>query len=665
MIRLRAGNLWIVAGVALGLAGVRPAHAAGPPPLEPRALRLRVTDGYLKLRLEEDRLRRTVEGAEAQRTEYTLIEPVVSFTANGSVYHPNLVAFRVTPEIGYGWYDKLDTERDPETGQQSDELQNYLAQVDILNEKPYAVHLSASRQELVRDDDFFTREKVDYTLYEAQGGYSEGPVPFSVVGRHREETRSTTETYSEDKEDTLGAGATYERSANGSTELRYDLEDFEYRERGFDLNSGLRQVAAISDRARFGKGDRSRLNSFLSYEDLDRDVNDTTFLLYREDLYVLHADRLQSHYHYTFSDRGTDGAHNREHDARASLDHQLYESLYSTVEVLGEQWTDSGRGNGQETLRYGGGFRERYTKKLPEDGRISVHGGRRLIWEDRSGSGGRQEIFDERHALSDGEVTLLNQPDVDPGSVVVTASSGTTIYREGLDYLVLPRGGQTQIERVIGGRIPNGSLVLVDYTAAGLTSDEFTSVEDAYGARLDLWNRLLGVYARRQQVRHDGVESSVVEEIDTVVAGVDTTGPWFRAGAEYEKDDSTFSPYTAYRFYQGADFHPTLRLSLALNFRQQRARFEDGGEDEETYSFIGNGRYRASARLTLSIEGGAHYERGIGQSDRDRTLYTGRLAADYWIGRVTARLVYEYEEEVYSTEQAEEQLLSLRIVRRL
>jgi hypothetical protein len=408
-----------------------------------------------------------------------------------------------------------------------------------------------------------------------------------------------------------------------------------------------------------------RLNSYLSYEDLDRDVNDTTHLLYREDLTVAHAERLRSQYHYNYSDRSTDGVHSRNHDGRAALEHQLYESLFSTLEATGEYLEDEGRAGGQDTTRYGIGFRERYVKKVPANGRLALHAGRRLTWEDRAGSGSRQAIFDERHILSDGVVTLLNQPDVDPGSIMVTGPSGVTIYREGIDYLILPRGRQTQIERIVGGRIPNGSVVLVDYIASGQSSDTFTSVEDSYGFRLDLFERLLGLYARRHTVTHAGVESSVVEDYDTVVVGVDSTGPWYRLGAEYEDDASTFTPFSAWRFYQGADFSPIDRLSLGVNLRQQRATFEDGGEDEETYSFIGNARYRLAASLSLNVEGGAHYERGIGQADRDRTLYTGRVTADYWIGRVTARLTYEYEEEEYSTENSDEQLLSLRVVRRL
>ena len=60
---------------------------------------------------------------------------------------------------------------------------------------------------------------------------------------------------------------------------------------------------------------------------------------------------------------------------------------------------------------------------------------------------------------------------------IVTDGSGVVIYTLGSDYNLIPRGDRVEIDRVLGGRIPNGGPVpLAHITADDLSDDQLAAI---------------------------------------------------------------------------------------------------------------------------------------------------------------------------------------------
>lgn len=641
-----------------------PARAARPPPLiQPQPLRLRISDLALQLWIEEMREKTRFAGSdETSRREVFGLSPTASLSMDGSVYHPNLLRFSLRPEIGYAWYDKRDDALDPSSGSETTEILNYSATATLLAAKPYALNLLAEHQRTVRHDDFFTRQEVDGTFYSARSGYVAGPVPLTLAAGRRENRIEDFRVY-ETREKTFSAGAHNNRGQFNTTVFDYTFEEFSYIEEEF-TDSGTRHTASLSDREVFDAAQKYTLNSDLRYDETSRNDTGSESLTLREDFRVHHTPHLDSEYDYQFSDNRSGESEGRSHELTAALHHQLYESLTSSADVDGAFADDSGPDSSSTRTRYGAGFGERYTKKLPSASRLTLDAGARYSEQNTDASGSSLAVVDEVHVLTDGTVTFLNLPDVDPSSIVVTDSRGIRLFREGLDYLVFTRGRSTQIERIPGGQIPNGSSVRVSYHAGQAPSDTIATTQHNYGFRVDLWNRLLGIYARRYEVDSSGDFDQSVQNVEDLVAGLDSTYRKFRAGIEYEDYRSNLSSYTAWRAFQSLILQPSRQSTVSLDARQQRSHFENDGDDQDLAAFIARYDTRPFKALALRAEAGAQFESGIGPDDRDRRLYTARTSLDYWIGRVTMRLAYEYQNSEYVSDKTERHLASLRMQRK-
>src|SRR5882762_1774402 len=80
----------------------------------------------------------------------------------------------------------------------------------------------------------------------------------------------------------------------------------------------------------------------------------------------------------------------------------------------------------------------------------------------------RVSVTGEQHIISDTNPPTLNQPNVFTNTIVVTDIPGSTTYTQGVDYAVtnLP-SGLTQLSRVPGSAIPDGSTISVGYDFLG------------------------------------------------------------------------------------------------------------------------------------------------------------------------------------------------------
>jgi hypothetical protein len=631
-----------------------------PAPEAPQIFKLHVGETYLQTDVDVDREVQTAgDGASSVMRQRVMVQPVVGLGLDGSVYHPNFVHCSFAPELGLDWQD---VRAEPGgSASESHFLQRYHGTVDILRFKPYATSLFADKDVTYRDYDFFSRVRVDSERYGVRSGFTDGPVPFTASVQHYAEVTSDLLRPTALREDTVTLNAHQSRrGSRADTALSYYLNDYFRMDDGYSEQHGLQQNLGLTDSESFGTDDWIRWLSSLNVNTIRNTSVPTTKVLLQEKLNLQHSAKLRSFYEYTYDYAATGDSESRTHQGRVGASHQLYENLTSTLDVHGTLVRSTAPESFSDTARFGVAIDEQYARSLGTWGRLTLGYAGGIDREERSTGGGVLQITDEVHVLANGVVTFLNQPQVDASSIDVTDPSGTIAYQLGRDYLVLPRGDLTQIQRVDGGHIPDPGTVLVDYRATLEPSDAFTAFANAVNVRLDLWEGILGIYFRWNLVDYDDGETLLLRTLNEKTFGVDSTWKWFRAGAEYGIVDSNLSPYTRMRLFESAHFAPSPSTDASLDLDQSWMHYPDNDLREQMYGAIARFRDQLTPHLAWSVEGGVRLDRG---TTFDRTISAVRTGLDWSVGRLTVRIGYEYSRQYHLTDGQERHHLFVRLRR--
>lgn len=222
------------------------------------------------------------------------------------------------------------------------------------------------------------------------------------------------------------------------------------------------------------------------------------------------------------------------------LRHELFKSLVSTGSARFEQNT---LGSGDiEVAGVGGGFD--YRKKTPV-GRLGLRYALNYYVQDQEDLQGTSGIFDESHVYTLGVPIILGNFAVDPTSVVITDSTGLTLYAEGLDYFLIPDGNLLRIEIPIGSQVLPGDTILVSYSFQPSPAHAFENTSHTmgldfnYGESADL---RLGYMVNDQELTSGfdpgNLTDTVTTTADFQVHPLETT-----LGVHYRRHESRFTPY--------------------------------------------------------------------------------------------------------------------------
>ena len=273
------------------------------------------------------------------------------------------------------------------------------------------------------------------------------------------------------------------------------------------------------------------LNRFLVNENIRSDLPSGFNISGRYQYYKITQDLIES----------------RQHDAEARIEHQLFESLRSHLSynyvTVSQTFYDEKISRGEI------GFD--YIKKIPT-GTLRLNYNYSLSHQNRANTGGAFNILDESKLLSDGTVILLNNPFVERNSVVVKNSSGTIIYQENFDYVLIQRGNYLEIQRVPGGQITDGEIVLVSYKAEQQPALSFNTGINRYGASITLLNNFIELYFNGTDQNYSNVSTVNPDYLKTLnqkLYGIKISYDYLDVGAEYEDYKSNITPYTSSRLF--------------------------------------------------------------------------------------------------------------------
>jgi len=637
---------------------------------EPYWMKWRLTDAYLKLDMEGER--ETVSSAKTgsqTSNQRIYLAPAIGLGAIGSIYHPDFLALTLKAEPGYVWQ-----QIGPPGGPSSHEtswLQNYNASGTFLQTKPYSTTLFGSGTHDIHQYDFFNSAVVDVQSWGGSSGYRTGPVPMTVSFLQSHEDLRGLFSGSVLDQTTLNYHARNERAHENATDLTYLYSHYDQSTDGFGDQSDSHYVT-LTDAEHLKK---STLNSTLWFNQLDSQSDSSTSVNAMLDLGVEHTKNLRSFYDYSFNHFTDAGSEANQHFLRVGLQHQLYESLTTGLDVHGNELQSDSSGSSLDAQSVGTQGTVNYVKRLGSWGHLSIGNVASYDWTQQSSSGSAVVVPGESHSTTLlSPQFFLTQPR--PVSITSITASGVPLNEEtnlntGGDYIVNRTLTPWQItldyssSKIQTLEAQNAGTVtaLVTYLVQANPSGNYSTFSDEFQARLDLFRQLLGVYFRL--TKNDSAASSpgfVFENVMEYQAGADFNWRGFKLDANYTDRHSTLYDFSASTLSEGYSVKVSTDSTFGLNLRQEWADYPSQHQRATFYDFMGSYEWRpALLHFGWTAEGGLQRQRGAGL---DQDLYTARTYFNWNLGKLSLHLGYEFQDQNFSGELRKRNFAFLRAMRK-
>jgi len=402
--------------------------------------------------------------------------------------------------------------------------------------------------------------------------------------------------------------ATKSFGSQDTHELIYSYDDYFYNQAElYEVKNFIHRLS-LDDNIYFDPKKKYNLYSRISYRQQEGNTELKRFEVIERLFFDLPKNfRFRGNFsHYNFLDPYQRLIQNR---IQARLSQRLYQSLNTGIFVEYAQTNQSVYN--ESNSRWG--FDLDYSKKIPTNGRLNLSYRYYRHHQEMESDASTIQVRDEEHILSDGEIVLLNKPYVDLLTVIAKDLSGTIIYQEGFDYILIERNNFIEIQRVLGGQIDNNDAILVDYQAQQPGSYEFDLNNHSFSASLLLFTKLLEVYYRGSIQDYKNLTNTdylTLNYYDQHIAGVRFDVGLARAGVEYDHYNSSIIPYKLIRYYASVnwDFRSKLLLSFHGNLRDYL--MINYVEKQKYTDLSGRVAYRIRPRSMVSLEMGYLMQRG-------------------------------------------------------
>ena len=583
------------------------------------------------------------------------ITPTAGLRTSGSVYHPNLLAFDFDGEMGWGW-DQMRTTSPgySQTINESDELNRYILQVNLLDEKPYNASFFASEDHTYRDYGSFDTFTVDSSRYGGRMNWDTEYLNLNTDFGYRDETDTGLVDSSEVAETYFNFLGINKRPG-GQTTLTARWDTFDNTLNYGSKLTSMNESVGISDAETFGSRQQISAATGASFMHAEYGGQQQDTINANENVNITHSRTLESFLLFNFEQNYLHPSTETYAQGEYGLRHQLYDSLTSTWDVHGSHQEDSESASSGSSDLYGSGLAENYVKRLQSWGRLSLGTGIVADHHDDSSTGDMVTSADETHQLylptsPQYRPVYLNHPHVTQSSIQVL--SGGQVLVASTDYELITSGDLTEVRLIapasshLQGLLgANDNLsVSVSYESESANNAAYESLTSNSQIRLDLYG-CFGIYGRLNWQDNNAPPTVTIQTLTDLVGGVDYHWRWFRTGAEYEDYDSNFSQYTAYRFYQSLDFQVNNRSSLGINFNETFYDYTDSGT-QTFYQFTTRYNVQLWSSLSCYVQGGFAYEDVL---KSDQVNGSAQAGFSWTRGKLSVRTGYEYNSESTSS----------------
>lgn len=617
---------------------------------------------YIKFDVEAEQSAQSSSTVAARSENQRLyLAPGLGIGWDSFLYHPDLLYFSILAEPGYSWQ----ASGSPGSLRHNENvLLNGNLNATFLQLKPYATTLFASASHNTHQYDFFNTVTEDAQSWGATTGYREGPVPVTIAFERTSRDTSGFSYDSTSDQSTLNLHAQNERRKQNITDLSYQFSDYRSRMNSAGTSfadSSSSHYVTLTDTEHFTK---STLSSTLLYNRSEADSNSSDELNTLFDYSVEHTPHLHSFYGYSFSRSATGGSESLQHNAHAGLQHQLYESLTTTLDLHGAAADSRYLGSKLDQTGAGMNASVGYSKRLGNWGRLYLGDSANYDWTDQHSSGPSLLVADESLVLTNFPVRL-SQLRVIAISTVLDAATHLALH-ENVDYTVIKLGDVWQLQGIVTSA-NFGHTAWVSYTVQPNPSGSYTVFSDQAQARLDLWNGLLGLYARYSfNENHAGSPGFVLENVEEFQAGADFSRRGLRLDASYIERKSSLFNYHAYSLSESYTIRPSSTATVGVDLRQRWSFYPaSGGATNQSYEvtsydYMLRCDWQPVYGLSWSAEGGLEQQRGNGL---DQDLFVARTYLNWIVGKLDIHLGYEYQRQKYIAEQRDRHFVFLRMRR--
>lgn len=276
-----------------------------------------------------------------------------------------------------------------------------------------------------------------------------------------------------------------------------------------------------------------------------------------------------------------------------------------------------------------------YTKQVPM-GQLGANLSLRADTQQNEARSQPFHVVDEPYTFADPVPIVISRRNIIPSSILITDSTHTRIYTEGVDYTTLWFPTYVQILRAAGGVIPSNAAVLVDYSLLPQSQSTINTYTLNTGARYDFTRgplNGLGVYGQ-YLLQDQSVQSEdstfPPDQIHDVTLGLDYhVGDW-SLNAEYEHHDSTVTPFDAWR--TGAQYSRRLNSAMvfAANANYVMYRYDQPQDQLSILTTSASVDYQFSQHLSATATAG--WFRQDDQMQGNTTGTEGSLGLQWYYG---------------------------------
>ena len=653
---------WAALAVAGGAAQASAQARFQQPDPDPQWLKLNVKDASAGMYAEGTYDTATFKNSGAPSTHDRLfIGPSLGLNLDGSIYHPSLFNYSLGSEGAFGWAQDSSSYGGATTRySEMDYLGHFYGVGKFVENLSLNGSVFGGYDHDFRDYDFFNRVTVDTWRYGARAGWTHEPFSLMANYTHRDEDINALSGLSSAHEDIVGLNARHLRDT-GQTSLDYSFTDYNRMDYG-SATSGDDHIITLADNERFGSHEQNRLDSSVNYARHDFITEPSDELSALVNLLLEHSPKLSTSYGAVYDRYQTDGFTSDSLALEASLQHQLYENLSSGLLVHGSDYETSGESGSGFNRRYGVGLNLNYFRNLSSTARLSLNN---ALLADHVDQQNINVVHNEAHSFLLGaggagpNSFFLNLPEVRWSSIVVWRTDHTQQFVSGIDYQLTLNGAITQLERLAGSLMPDN--VVVDYETEPSSAGSYETLSETFGARLDLFHNLWGLYGRMNFSRNNAAVGLRIPDYTSYTLGSDLNWRWARAGAEYSFYDSTFSSYRVERLFQSLRFRLDSASTLGVEFSEAWTDYLSAQRQEQDYRVMVHFHRSLSRRLRLDVQGGYDWRRGPGV---DQDLATFRADLGYSFGRFNLMAGYDFEQDIFlETEFRDRHLFTLRLKR--
>ena len=600
------------------------------------------------------------------------VQPAVGIEWNNYVYHPDLLTYSLLFEPGYYWQNA----QSGASSYNTDELMlNGHGTVNLLDIKPYATSLFFNRSHQDVQYDFFSPETVDSQGWGATTGYRDGPVPVSVTFEQSEDSRNALIQTFDTSQTKLNLHATNERKNEDRTQLDYQFNQYENATQGSgaqvssDSNS---HHVIVTDSERFKK---STLSTTVFYTEQEWQGNSQSDFNASTYYNLEHTPHLSSVYSYTFNDNFGNGYDAILNSAMAGINHQLYESLASHLDVHGSTLNSSFEGTGPgstssslDSTSFGTAGSLDYNKRLGNWGHLNINNSVNYDYTDQQAGGSETVIPSESYTLPASGPLLIRLRTL--GDVAITGITKNNVPLDSSEWQAITGTDPWQVQFFSGGAhsVSNGDVVQITYVVQSNPSGSYSVFTYQGQVGLRFWGDRAGIHGGyNRTMNYTGTPGFVLQDIEELDGGADVSWHGFHAAASYADQRATFSSTRTYSLVEGYSTPLTLHSTVGLSFNQQWNSFSGGTQfgvvqpqDMTFYNYMLHYDWHPVGGLNFNAEAGYQQQRG-GYYDED--LFAVRTYLDWFVGKLEFHLGYQHDNQQFTRERNDRDYVFLRMRR--